>query len=153
MPIREDPFEKQYNGVAVDVREGFFQLFTGTANTYHEHLKNGCQVQREQLGTMGGFVDYQGFGTCGITCAHVLLNPRDMNSLSPSTENMMDYGFSALGQTVYQPDNTQERHAIGKVLKAIYKQGGGGESGMDIALVKIDQRYPQFGDFPSLEGL
>lgn len=96
-------------------------------------------------------MDYPGCGTCGLTCAHVVLNPMEMKHLAPKRDNDMDLEFAPTGQTVYQPDSSQESYAVGKVVKAIYREGGGGESGIDIAVFHILQRYPFLGDFPDFK--
>lgn len=150
IPINEEPFDTEYEGLSVDVREGFFQLFTGPVNRF-DNIKHGCQIITHQFGTVGGFVDYFGYGTCGLTCAHVVLDPTGMNSLASKEKDDMALGISLTDQIVYQPDKSLESNAIGNVVKAIYREGGNGESGIDLAVFHILQRYPMFGDFPDLE--
>lgn len=153
IPIREEPFKTNYNGVPVDVREGWFKLFTGRASDFHENVKHGCKIQRHLSGTLGGFLNYHGFGTCGITCAHVLLTPGEMKSLNPdAVELKVNFDFT-MDQTVYQPIRSEdsEHCALGRGVKAVYKPGGHGESGIDVAVFQIDRRYPVAGDFPLRE--
>lgn len=158
IPIREEPFKTHYNGVPVDVREGWFKLFTGRASDFHENVKHGCQIKRHLSGTLGGFLNYHGFGTCGITCAHVLLTPGEMKSLNPDAVQLnanCDPTNITMDQTVYQPDPLEkyckEHCALGRGVKSVYKPGGHGESGIDVAVFQIDRRYPVAGDFPLCE--
>lgn len=161
IPIQENPFETHYDGFPVDVREGCFSLFTGPPNAFHDSLKSGCQIQRETLetgeqlgtGTLGGFIDYHGYGTCGLTCAHVLLQETEIKNLAPEGEDKMELGYTATGHSVCQPFSApSQNNAVGKIVKAIFHEGGGGKSGIDIAVFQIEQRTPNLGEFPTLKG-
>jgi hypothetical protein len=62
--------------------------------------------------------------------------------------------YGLCGNDAFQPpENTTvgqgTRHHLGKIELAVYKEGGDGNSGMEIALVKIDEnRIPVDGRFP-----
>ncbi|XP_052760034.1 guanylate-binding protein 1-like [Mya arenaria] len=79
IPLKEEPFEKCYNNIPVEVLQGTFQLYTNnSATARQDELKIGCQIMGSELdgttGTLGGFTDHPEYGLCGLTCAHVLLS-------------------------------------------------------------------------------
>ena len=71
IPISEEPFEKSYDGIPVDVREGVFIPFGRTAREHLDPVRMGCQISGDingsQIikGTIGCFIDHPQFGVCG----------------------------------------------------------------------------------------
>ncbi|XP_045169699.2 uncharacterized protein LOC123532349 [Mercenaria mercenaria] len=158
IPIDEEVFATHYNDVGIDVREGMFSPFGLTAKSYHENLRLGCQIARQLLGTVGGFIEYPGYGLCGLTCAHVLLDSTEMRGLTNDPRGTKEWRSPSSNEYVFQPENDvalASRYGVdlfvGRLVKAVYRKGGGGQSGMDIALFQVERRYPNSGEFPHLQ--
>ncbi|XP_060603964.1 uncharacterized protein LOC132756836 isoform X2 [Ruditapes philippinarum] len=159
IPIDEKVFKKEYGGISIDVREGFFTPFAFTASSYLESMRMGCQIGRRQMvGTVGGFLECRGYGLCGLTCAHVLLDSSEMIALINNPNGIMNWQHPPSDNNVYQPNsdvNTQAAathdHFAGKLIKAVYQKGGFGKTGIEVALFQVEKRYPLSGHFPTLQ--
>jgi hypothetical protein len=153
VPIDEEPFDEFVSGYPVDVREGVFTL-CGFSTDLHQNVKMGCALDSGfgfGQGTIGPFIKFQSDPhTYLLTSAHVLLNPDQMKRLI--MDKNVYYGLC--GNDAFQPPENRTvgqgtRHHLGKIELAVYNEGGDGSSGMEIALVKIDEnRIPVDGRFP-----
>lgn len=152
IPIAEDPFPVNVENFPVDVREATFTFLHGGPCEYHEKLKMGCAIGSSMqnadghflTGTLGGFVDHPEHGVCCITCGHVLYSP--MGGLRGFENGVRDFGDHE-HVAVYQPISKGSPE-FGIVKKVVYREGGNGTAGVDVALVKIFHRIPINGDFP-----
>ncbi|XP_045178974.2 uncharacterized protein LOC123538739 [Mercenaria mercenaria] len=154
IPLDEDPFERRYVGVPVDVREGMFVTCPGSsvpkAKEYHEPLRMGCDIagkSKKQSGTLGGFIEHPQYGICGLTCAHVLLNFEYFKKLIEKEDRRMHWPEFNPCEAVYQPGDSD--HQIGQLVQAVYQEGGKDFIGVEVALFQIEQRPPAEGEFPS----
>ncbi|KAH3873665.1 hypothetical protein DPMN_036902 [Dreissena polymorpha] len=145
IPIDEDPFEKSYDGIQVEVREGVFVPFVNTSNEYHDHVRMGCAIQRCLKGTLGLFIEHNIYGLCGLTCAHVMLS-KEEHERCKQINGRIHSDLLLNDCEVYQPEHP---HGLGSLVEAIYKEGNCFQTGIDIALVEIKQRHPIDGKFPS----
>ncbi|XP_052268152.1 uncharacterized protein LOC127869544 isoform X6 [Dreissena polymorpha] len=144
IPIDEDPFERSYDGIQVEVREGVFVPFVKTSNEYHDHVRMGCAIHRHLKGTLGLFIEHNIYGLCGLTCAHAMLSKEEHERCKQTNGRI--YSELLLNDCeVYQPEHP---HGLGSLVEAIYKEGNDFQTGIDIALVKIKQRHPIDGKFP-----
>ena len=158
IPIEEDPFEPILDRYPIDVREGVFRL-CGSPTDLHQHVRMGCALDSgfgTQQGTIGPFCRFDNDPcTYLLTSAHVLLDPQQMRRLL--TENQVHYG--KFGTDSYQPPESMSlerdpRYHLGKTEFAVYRKGGQYTSGMEIALVRIDNsRVPKDGQFPDVPNL
>ncbi|KAH3740954.1 hypothetical protein DPMN_047672 [Dreissena polymorpha] len=145
IPIDEDPFEKSYVGIQVEVREGVFVPFVKTSNEYHDHVRMGCAIERHLKGTLGLFIEHNIYGLCGLTCAHAMLS-KEEHERCKQTNGRIHSELLLNDCEVYQPERP---HGLGSLVEAIYKEGNCSQTGIDIALVEIKQRHPIDGKFPS----
>ncbi|XP_053388190.1 uncharacterized protein LOC128551366 [Mercenaria mercenaria] len=174
IPIDEEPFERKYDGVQVDVREDIFVLFNYTAKERHDNVKAGCLIsgetdEREKCpkGTLGGFVNHPDYGLCGISCSHALLWPNELVQLADDSQeiNWSRSTFPARrnGDTwqgnVYQPSKVEtnegdaaDDNKIGRLVKVIYRRGSNemDQCGIDAALFQLSNRLPNSSDFPAV---
>lgn len=143
IPLGENIFPKTIDGFKTDVREVVIKLLTGgKPHEIHEYLKIGCAIGRNakdgSIGTLGGFVYHPDHGLCGLTCAHVLLNETEITR-GPMAEE--------LGCLQPYPFGKQ----FGKLVDYRFQNNGDEKAGIDIALIKIDERHPVNGDFCDIE--
>ncbi|KAH3868950.1 hypothetical protein DPMN_032105 [Dreissena polymorpha] len=150
IPLGEDPFDKVYDGIQVDVREGMFTMFGNHADDALSNIRMGCKIQRvvnEQSynGTLGVFFEHPEHGLCGITCAHAILTPEEHR-------NCIEYGLKKTWIdnhqqiVVYQP---AKPHLLGHVVGIICSEGTMSNSGNDVAIIRIvDDRKPVNGKWP-----
>ena len=149
IPINEEPFEKFYEGIPVDVREGGFMAHPviplGDA-TGIDGLTMGCNIgsaMSNNAGTLGGFIEHPTYGLCGLTCAHVLLNDQCMGDLLQN--GCIKWPNFHPCEGVTQPGGSTNE--IGRLVKAVYSIGAGDQSGIEIALFQIERRYPNTARF------
>ncbi|XP_053390143.1 uncharacterized protein LOC128553057 isoform X1 [Mercenaria mercenaria] len=153
VPLNETVLPKELDGIVVDVREGVVTSYIGP-NEHHEHLKMGCAVHsglkdRQGTpigGTLGGFVEINTAVYC-ISSAHVFLSAEDMEKLKNMgicnlTDDTIIKRFNAR-QPVY---NGSRSFGIG--VCAVYKEGGNGETGVEVVIVEVKDRFPISGEFP-----
>ncbi|XP_045187249.2 uncharacterized protein LOC123545053 [Mercenaria mercenaria] len=146
IPLDETEFPKLLDGIPVDVREGEFQN-CALATEYQETARMGCQIKSGKSGTLGGFVDHPEYGLCAITCAHVVLNDTEIHDLQRDGSNT----WRNNEKLVFQPDDTNiQSHYFGQVKEARYNSGGSGKSGVDLAILQIERRPPDSGNFPDV---
>ncbi|XP_045180238.2 uncharacterized protein LOC123539626 [Mercenaria mercenaria] len=153
VPINEEPFQEKYGGVAVDVREGSFNLFSGGAETYQDFLKMGCKISGESegnktpKGTLGGFIQHPKYGYCGITSAHCVLQPAEMKRLS-CENGELNAEYPSFHGSVYQPD--QNGGKVGNLVKAVCHKGNEKTNnvGLDLAVFRLCDRFPNSAKFP-----
>ncbi|XP_045208642.1 uncharacterized protein LOC123560535 [Mercenaria mercenaria] len=140
LPLNEKPFPTKLEKYPVDVREGIFTLCGGPYD-YHRNVKMGCGIRGEGPGTLGAFVEFENDGNLyGITCAHVVFGNEKLKWI-------LEHGYTEINsdELVYQPVSDP----FGTAVVALYKEGGNGIPGMEIALIKINQdRLPTDGTFP-----
>jgi hypothetical protein len=145
IPLKETLFEKVIDGFPTDVLEGEFEPYMGGPNDYHDHLKIGVAIHAnrgdQEVGTLGGFVEHPVHGLCGITCAHVVYD-------SVEYAMLRNAGKLSFKKPVYQPIS-EKMSAFGKVVLAVYNEGSESESGIEVALISIEDRKPKDGSFPS----
>lgn len=144
IPIDEEPFERQYDGFPVDVREGTFVLFMQNNETVDTKLTMGCEIASSgSSGTLGGFVEHLHHGLCGLTCAHVLLSGFHMNEVK-------NRGGVATWPEIKQYDSVFLRGKptrIGRLTHVICDEGGDGRFGMEVAMFQIETDHPKSGEF------
>ncbi|XP_053391008.1 uncharacterized protein LOC128553847 isoform X2 [Mercenaria mercenaria] len=148
IPLGEDRFPEDLDGVTVDVREGGFCTAVNiTADGVHETLRMGCKISavQDQYGTLGGFIDHPEYGLCGFSCAHVLVDENTLSTLT-MTKKMQ---WNERWKQVYQPIQSEDGQ-IGRLLECYYDNGHG-YHGVDLALFSIDKRPPVSGEFPWFE--
>ncbi|XP_053394969.1 uncharacterized protein LOC128555724 [Mercenaria mercenaria] len=153
IPINEEPFKPHYDGIPVDVREGAFIPFGRTAVEFLEHVQMGCQIcgDNNAKGTLGCFIDHPQYGVCGLTCAHVLLSPWELDWVKTVKSGTSIWPLHSFSKKVYQP--TKQDSSIGHAVQLIHKEGSGNNSGMDLALFKLTSRHPKSPDFPNASGV
>ncbi|KAK3612108.1 hypothetical protein CHS0354_031179 [Potamilus streckersoni] len=163
IPFGEYKFPSVIDGIAVDVREGGFVLFSGLkAQAYYQHVRMGCaiSINPSSFGTLGGFVDLPRGSIGCITSAHCFM---PIDESSKSDDGSMD-GLELydeinrnciISQAVYQPDATVEASEFGKVSRIALKSGDAERSGVDAALIEITdpERTPDSGLFPDTDSL
>ncbi|XP_045177109.2 uncharacterized protein LOC123537454 [Mercenaria mercenaria] len=160
IPLDEDPFEKEYDGIPVDVREGAFTRFgrDGHCSTkYQPDVKIACEIRgANSSGTLSGFLELpDSTDIFGFTCAHAVLSTDVLRKylLKSGNKSFNVQPANAdekLESMVYQPVNSEE--VLGNVVKVAYQEGGKGTSGMEIAIVKLQKaRYPISGKISDFE--
>ncbi|XP_052783075.1 uncharacterized protein LOC128219304 [Mya arenaria] len=89
IPIDEDPFDETYDKIAIDVLEGVFTPYMKTCTEYHDNVKMGCKIFRSNIrgGTLWGFYDHHKHGLIGLTCAHALLNSKELERFEKHGSN------------------------------------------------------------------
>ncbi|XP_053383644.1 uncharacterized protein LOC123537265 isoform X2 [Mercenaria mercenaria] len=148
IPIQEEAFPKQLDGIPTDVWEGGFETFTGGPNDTHEHMKMGLAIHAYNTnslgklvgGTLGGFVEHPLHGLCGISCSHVLLSGEEMRKVQNG-------GQLEIQKSVYHPVCYTSSTQFGKVVSAVFKEESS-TTGVDVAMFKIEAKFPLKGDFP-----
>jgi hypothetical protein len=136
IPLDEEPFPTELDGIPVDVREGGVRLCGQNADEFQTNVKMGCKItsssRPEKYGTLGGFIEHPEYGLCGITCAHVVLNDKEKLLLKGHSTIEGDTGVK-----IYQPDSKPVEQAIdyelGKLVKITYKEGESDRPGVDLA--------------------
>ncbi|XP_060560322.1 uncharacterized protein LOC132720249 [Ruditapes philippinarum] len=148
IPLHENKFEDNLDGVPVDVREGIFQRTILPSERYSKPVKMGCQITSnrtpESFGTLGGFFYHKDFGLCGVTCAHVVLEEAMIHDLR-GEKKVWSREESPM---VFHPNTTQHDYKLGPVKEAVYRTGSEDSSGIDIAVFKIEGAAPDSGFFP-----
>lgn len=152
VPLHEKPFETEIGGYPVDVREGISIVCAGEPSEYHGNLKMGCAISGTKkgdkifAGTLGAFIEFDDEKLFAITCAHVLFQGKTL-------ENIIESGkidCRDKNEVVFQPPSNNVSNRCGVVEGVIYRQGGNGVTGMEIAVIRIDpERNPVAGSFPN----
>ncbi|XP_060588932.1 uncharacterized protein LOC132744291 [Ruditapes philippinarum] len=148
IPLNEECFPTELDGMPVDVREGGVRLCVNKADEYQENATLGCKITSStcpgKSGTLGGFIEHPEYGLCGITCAHVVANDDDKFKLKEmSTVTVKE------DHIMYQPDDDDKsKNKLGKLVQLTYKEGENGKPGVDLALFRIEKRAPKEGQFP-----
>ncbi|XP_053398673.1 uncharacterized protein LOC128556872 [Mercenaria mercenaria] len=152
IPIDELPFKASYNNIETDVREGIFTPYMHSQEDKEECLRFGCQIENSpssdtpQSGALCGFIEHPRYGICGITSAHVLLDPKTFEKLKNEKEVIWPLS----------PDNESHGHVywhcgqtqIGDIVRALYCKGDElDEDGYEVALFKITNGRPKTGQF------
>lgn len=142
IPLQEEVFDRTIGNYETDIREGIFKWHVGgKPSAQHANIKIGCAIgpaTKHVLGTLGGFVEHPVHGLCGLTCAHVILDEEEIRR----RENVT-------GRACVQPNCTSA--AFGTLVTSIFRDSHIVEPGLDIALIKLDQRLPVDGNFPDTE--
>lgn len=146
IPICEEPFQSDYDGVKVDVREGAF--YANMQREGEDTLTIGCSIAvrhdgHSSRGSLGGFIEHPQYGLCGLTCAHVVLEENELIELQHKGEISWP-NFSTTSFVYFQ---TTSNINIGKLVKAVYAEGGEGRYGMEAALFQIEECHPESGAF------
>ncbi|XP_060578024.1 uncharacterized protein LOC132735141 [Ruditapes philippinarum] len=147
IPLHENKFEDNLDGIPVDVREGIFQRTILPSERYSKPVKMGCQItsnRTQSFGTLGGFFYHEDFGLCGVTCAHVVLDEAMIHDLR-GEKKVWSREESPM---VFHPNTTQDEYKLGPVKEAVYRTGSEDSSGIDIAVFKIEGATPDSGFFP-----
>ncbi|XP_060594691.1 uncharacterized protein LOC132749034 [Ruditapes philippinarum] len=149
IPLHENKFEDNLDGIPVDVREGIFQRTILPSERYSKPVKMGCQITSnktplESFGTLGGFFYHKDFGLCGVTCAHVVLEEATIHDIR-GEKKIWSKEESPM---VFHPNTTQHEYKLGPVKEAVYRTGSEDSSGIDIAVFKIEGAAPDSGFFP-----
>ena len=147
IPLGEEPFPSEIDGIQVDVRESIYKNYI-KKNEHLETLMMGCQITTDfkKSGTLGAFVELKSDDLGCLTCYHLFedSNAQSSNSATRKVDIKM--------KQVYQP--TKDYDAFGKLEKVIdkrpYKNTG---ITVDAALIKITDktRIPTSGRFPNAE--
>ncbi|XP_053402989.1 uncharacterized protein LOC128558155 [Mercenaria mercenaria] len=151
IPLRESVFPTHLDGFEVDVREGCFQLDSGKGPHHkHQNVKMGCGIkakERDDCGTLGGFLEHPKYGLCALTCAHLFIDETPPGNVKKTFDQE---GIECM-QPYHEYGNT-EGNRFG-MLKLIFT----GERrsvreypvSLDYALIAVDQnRKPLDGSFP-----
>jgi hypothetical protein len=152
IPIEEDAFQKTYDGVPVDIREGLFFPY-GMAGEYHDNIKMGCkitrltEIDRKRGGTLGGFIDNPKYGLCGITCAHAMMFP---DELEKCVEQNGEISWPQISSDIVCQPDPLAINKIGRIVQAIYKNSNQYEASVEVALIQIEDRPPKSGVFPNV---
>ncbi|XP_053408356.1 uncharacterized protein LOC123559853 isoform X2 [Mercenaria mercenaria] len=155
VPLNETALPEVIDGIDVDVRECVVLPYT-FPNEHHEHIKMGCAIHgglrnaqgRVLGGTLGGFFEVGGEMYC-ITSAHTFMSPADMGKLNQCGK-FCDLGPGNDIETfeAHQPVVEGSR-SFGKGVRAVYKEGGNGEAGVEAVVIKVQDRFPVSGEFPA----
>ncbi|WAR30319.1 hypothetical protein MAR_032861, partial [Mya arenaria] len=155
IPIDEDEFPDNYNGIPTDVMEGSFKSYCKTANEKHANVRMGCEIQRKGTkvtGTLGGFIEHPEYGMCGIISAHVALHLDELSECKYRGGHLKLNHWPERyvnDRAIYQPAAYDDSQPIGQLVEAVYIEGDNGTSGVDIAIFKITDRLPVDGTFPA----
>ncbi|XP_052809595.1 uncharacterized protein LOC128238059 [Mya arenaria] len=154
IPIREEPLPARLNGIRTDVMEGAFVTFGRLAHEPHDKLPIGCEIGRgesKDIGTLGGFIDHPEYGMCGLTSGHMCLDRAEYEACVKHDGRLMlqQWPEGTRGRGIYQPAKLQNGDEVGQLVEVLYKVGGHLESGFDVALFQIEQKYPADGIFPA----
>lgn len=154
--LTEETFPEELDGFPVDVREGVFRFCASSAGDFHEKVRMGCKITSglhpDKHGTLGGFIEHPEYGLCGFTCAHVFRNQAEMFTLK--CKEVLKEDDLLRECDVFQPEMGYN-NKIGRVVKFIYKEGSSDNdnTGVDAAMIKIEKRAPEAGNFPDEEGI
>ncbi|XP_053384866.1 uncharacterized protein LOC123537134 [Mercenaria mercenaria] len=152
IPVAELPFPSDICGYPTDVLEDGFTQFGGGPLDFHQKLKMGLAIHANVknnngellVGTLEGFLDHPSFGLCGLTCAHVVVSGDEMEKI----KNLGCISLMENDKQVFQPVDHRAL-SFGRVVSAVYTEGGNGRIGMEVALFEIFDRHPVDGSFPT----
>ncbi|WAR15830.1 hypothetical protein MAR_030424, partial [Mya arenaria] len=142
VPIDETPFRDNYDGIAIDVREGGCWRLNSPINI-------GEGIRRhtfDKEGSIGGFVEVPSLGLCGITSAHVLLNDQEYMQCK------LEKGFTATGLQNEFRIHSSCNEDIGRLISAMYEEGNDREAGFEVAIFNIERRFLFEGIGTSFQG-
>jgi hypothetical protein len=109
-------------------------------------IRGSTENEHGLAGTLGGFLEHPKHGLCCITCGHVLC--RDLDKLpSNGKKHLTDQESNV---PVFQPICPGSR-SFGHLVSLVYNTGGNGDSGVEVALIKLDSRFPVDGRFPDTD--
>ncbi|XP_053408298.1 uncharacterized protein LOC123560067 [Mercenaria mercenaria] len=155
VPLNETALPEVIDGIDVDVRECVVLPYT-FPNEHHEHIKMGCAIHgglrnaegRVLGGTLGGFFEVDREMYC-LTSAHTFMSPADMGKLKECGK-FCDLGLGNDIETfeAHQPVVEGSR-SFGTGVRAVYKEGGNGETGVEAVVIKVQDRFPVSGEFPA----
>ncbi|XP_053389721.1 uncharacterized protein LOC128552701 [Mercenaria mercenaria] len=153
VPLNETALPEVIDEIDVDVRE-FVVLPYTFPNEHHEHIKMGCAIhgglrnaQGRFLGeTLGGFFEVGREMYC-ITSAHIFMSPADMSKLKQCGK-FCDLGPGNDIETfeAHQPVVEGSR-SFGRGVRAVYKEGGNGETGVEAVVIKVQTDFPFLESF------
>ena len=154
VPVNEEYFPSILDGYETDVREGVvYSAAHPKADEYHNNLRVGCAVGAPEMdfsGTLGPFLDHPKFGVCAISCAHLFVNPSDIDEFIRS-ESLKQFLVERKRESmaIHQPPSSASDR-IGYLIEARISRGRSSEGrpGSDCALIKIQTREPVDGLFP-----
>ncbi|XP_053390142.1 uncharacterized protein LOC128553055 [Mercenaria mercenaria] len=155
VPLNETALPEVIDGIDVDIRECVVLPYT-FPNEHHEHIKMGCAIHgglkdeqgRVLGGTLGGFFEVDREMYC-LTSAHTFMSSADMGKLKQFGK-FCDLGLGNAIKTfeAHQPVVEGSR-PFGTGVRAVYKEGGNGETGVEAVVVKVQDRFPVSGEFPA----
>ena len=153
IPVNEEWFSAVLDGYETDVREGV--VYTATRpkpDEYHSNVRIGCAIGATEVnlsGTLGPFLDIPRYGICAISCAHMFINPSDIDGViqCQSLKLFRERKNRSNPMSIHQPPSNTR---IGCLIEARISRGrsSDGLPGSDCALIKIQNRAPVDGYFP-----
>ena len=147
-PIGEGPFPEEINGIPTGVREGTFEFYGQPAKEHHATLKIGGQItgKATKYGTLGPFVIDRQNNMRSLTSAHVYLSESEYTKLIHTGYKQ----YMTDDKIAHQPLSSVMGSKFGHVSNTVFKTGGNGKAGTEVALVKITdvKKLPQSNMFP-----
>ncbi|XP_060590876.1 uncharacterized protein LOC132745884 [Ruditapes philippinarum] len=152
IPLAEKPIATYLGTFPTDVIAGDFCFLGDGPNDFHENIKIGSAIHAGLVtdkgdllgGTIGCFVKHKQFGLCGITSAHIILSPAEIQEVLK--DGYLEYDKNSL-KPVYQPISDTSPQ-FGQVVAAACNEGLSDTPGVEVALIKILCRQPTSGSFP-----
>lgn len=152
IPLEEEPIANYLGKFPTDVIAGNFSFLGDGPNDFHENIKIGSAIHAGLVtdkgdllgGTMGCFVKHKIFGLCGMTSAHILLSPAEIQEVLK--DGYREYDINSL-KPVFQPIS-DTLSQFGQVVAAACNEGQSDTPGVEVALIKILCRQPTSGSFP-----
>ena len=151
IPVNEELFPTVLDWYETDVREGVvYSAIRPKPDEYHSNVRVGCAIGASEVdfsGTLGPFLDHPQFGICAISCAHMFVNPSDIDGFIRSESLNRFLGNRRNPMLIHQPPSDTP---IGSLIEARISRGNAsnGLPGSDCALIKIETREPVDGYFP-----
>lgn len=145
IPLQENPFPTTLDGVDIDVREGYCKFGMRNAellesNDYHEKLRIGVEIgvpERQQGGTLGGFIKLKTGEMLFLTCAHVVIPFPCLISSENYRLSTHSMCSPCKNINVWQPPGIINRRATGRVHDAVFNFNKPNTSSVDAAIVLI----------------
>ncbi|KAK3085170.1 hypothetical protein FSP39_025442 [Pinctada imbricata] len=139
IPINEESFPVEINGIRTDVREGYFMFGA-------DELRQGDSIFRKsKVGTLGGFVEFSDRTLGFLTCAHVLFDVNELYKLRS------DCRADDIELLVFKERNRN----IGSIVEARFTSDKENEISIDAAVIKIPEINERFVDlsYPDIHDL
>ncbi|WAR16107.1 hypothetical protein MAR_030701 [Mya arenaria] len=144
IPTDEMAFERSYHDIPVDVREGGFWGFNKTVRIGDGIFRDGVGL----AGSLGVFFEHPSIGLCGLTSAHAVLKPEELQHC------MEDGRFPANKEgAIYQIKTCNDLFDIGRLVMAIHAEGNDQDAGVELAVFVIDSSLPSEQVSVSFEGI